>query len=602
MFDRNVEILIQASLEISSSNKKSSGMTIVDTFMALPVESRKIIQNQLTYAYEQIMLIKNMAMVIADLNGTNAYQQSYPNEFVFMPTIPAPTFQTLGDEAHTIADNSARGTRNDYNAINDLENFKTRHDGMFNIKFTKDEISSWVNNYMANMMTTCDALLDGISKMSRTYLSNINPIFQDALVDTRELTRVQKDMPLTFATIAVPVMDTNLNVYFDQRNTSKLANGFGQLLTPLVKIDSLSKLNASFKWADDAFNRAGIKTSTGVDVLRMVIAPMYTATITARSDRSISSKFSNTIQPPGFAYRGAVPGLTVMQVSYFQTFNSTRLGNEIIHGSHEISTTMDKYYEKMADVKAYNLGDSQMVHLLLKYNLVIFNQSAMAAITESPILDVFTAFGINILKYIETRYSFGNRSSGSFVKSVLEELVSIDNLFRDDFEDLVPPPGVQNVLDNNDKQATLIGGQTLGGLRLFDRNYQKLIRILSNRSFKFTKQSGDFSFGGIRTQLNEFVYRSSPKNGRLEDLHIITPKYDFTSRKSSYMFSTMPFISTSLFSMLNSLVPQLAIMLIVMAVEDKFPKHESDKILEDVGIWMDRSKLIQTTGVDLVQI
>ena len=473
---------------------------------------------------------------------------------------------------------------------------------MFNIKFTKDEISSWVNNYMANMMTTCDALLDGISKMSRTYLSNINPIFQDALVDTRELTRVQKDMPLTFATIAVPVMDTNLNVYFDQRNTSKLANGFGQLLTPLVKIDSLSKLNASFKWADDAFNRAGIKTSTGVDVLRMVIAPMYTATITARSDRSISSKFSNTIQPPGFAYRGAVPGLTVMQVSYFQTLNSTRLGNEIVHGSHEISTTMDKYYEKMADVKAYNLGDSQMVHLLLKHNLVIFNQSAMATITESPILDVFTALGINILKYIETRYSFGNRSSGSFVKSVLEELVSIDNLFRDDFEDLVPPLGVQNVLDNNDKQATLIGGQTLGGLRLFDRNYQKLIRILSNRSFKFTKQSGDFSFGGIRTQLNEFVYRSSPKNGRLEDLHIITPKYDFTSRKSSYMFSTMPFISTSLFSMLNSLVPQLAIMLIVMAVEDKFPKHESDKILEDVGIWMDRSKLIQTTGVDLVQI
>lgn len=52
---------------------------------------------------------------------------------------------------------------------------------------------------------------------------------------------------------------------------------------------------------------------------------------------------------------------------------------------------------------------------------------------------------------------------------------------------------------------------------------------------------------------------------------------------------------------MNSLVPQLAIMLIVMAVEDKFPKHESDKIL-DVGIWMERSKLIQTTGVDLVQI
>lgn len=71
---------------------------------------------------------------------------------------------------------------------------------------------------------------------------------------------------------------------------------------------------------------------------------------------------------------------------------------------------------------------------------------------------------------------------------------------------------------------------------------------------------------------------------------------------TTYLLSTMPFIPTSLYSMLNSIVPQLVIRLIVMAVEDKYPKHESEKILEEVGVWMDRSRFIQTMGPTLVQI
>lgn len=603
VFDRNLEILLQASLEISSSNKKSSGMTIVETFVALPIENRKIIQNQLTFAYEQIMLIRHMAMVIADLNSTAVYQGSYPDEFIYMPTIPAKKYDTPGqrNDDDTV-NNTAYGEAFRLNAVNDLIGLKGNNLGMFNTRILKNDLSEWVDNYMANMMNSCDALLVGIKKISATYLSNINPIFENVLQDTRKLTRAQKDLPFTFITLAVPIRTSNLNAYFDQRTLSKTTNGFGQLLTPLLQIDSMAKLNKSFKWIDEFFNRAGVKTTTAIDVLRMAMSPMYTATITARSDRSISCLYENIIPPNGFTHTNVIGAGGHMQISYFQSLDTTSLSKEIIHADREISTVIDKYYELMADVRSYRLDDSQMIHLLLKYNLVIFNQSAMATITESPILDVFTALGINIFKYIETKFSFGNRSSGDFVKDVLEELVSLNDIFGGNFEAPDATPPVQNLLNRNDKHSILIGGKTLAGINLFDRNYQLLIRILSNKSFNFTQQQGGYKMDGVNPPLGTLVYRSYPKDGRSFDLQIPSEKYRFTRRMTTYLLSTMPFIPTSLYSMLNSIVPQLVIRLIVMAVEDKYPKHESEKILEEVGVWMDRSRFIQTMGPTLVQI